>query len=247
MRKPLWYLSLFFLALVNPLFADPTVTLDDQNIQEFRGKLGKWVLIQSKNQLQTVVSEISAGMDEVSRVNGAENIRSAGGQYLFIPYSEKHIQQLESQGICRKTTECRENQFIWPVDGVNQLTSVFGLRWGEMHEGLDMPVPKGTIIRAARSGKVIASGYSGGYGKEILIEHRDNYITRYAHNSVNFVKEGDFVKQGQVIGLVGSSGNSTGSHLHFEIRSNDIPLDPLDLLPKNEHLDLMNARLKNWK
>jgi len=230
-----------------PLFAEVEVVLDNDHIQEFRGNTGKWMQVANKNQLKSLCDQFSTGIERVLRVNGADSERALFGKPVFIPYSREYTSRLESEGKSRNVIQCREHQFIWPVNGVSQLTSVFGLRWGELHEGLDMPCPRGTIIRAAKSGKVIGAGYAGGYGREILIEHRDNYVTRYAHNSVNYVKEGDFVVQGQVIALVGSSGNSTGSHLHFEIRSNGIPLDPLDLLPQNERLDTGNLRLKNWR
>lgn len=247
MRKILTGILIFTLTLCLPLFAEVTVLLDNEHIQEYRGKVGKWMRFATKNQLDAEIARISTTLPEVLRVNGTDNIRGLIGSYSFIPYSEKYCKDLEAGGIKRESITCKEDQFIWPVKNVALLTSVFGIRWGKLHEGLDMPSPRGTIVRAVKSGKVVSVGYAGGYGKEIRIEHRNNFITRYAHNSVNYVKEGDFVKQGQVIGLVGSSGNSTGSHLHFEIRSNGIPLDPLDLLPENELLHVNKSRLKNWK
>lgn len=247
MRKILTGVLLLTFSIYLPLFAEVTVLLDNEQIQEYRGKVGKWMKVTTKNQLDTTIERISTNLSEIMRVNGAKNFRGLIGTFSFFPYSEKCFSEIETNGIKRESITCKEDQFIWPVSGVTLLTSVFGIRWGELHEGLDMPSPRGTIVRAAKSGKVISVGYAGGYGREIRIEHRNNFITRYAHNSVNYVKEGDFVKQGQIIGLVGSSGNSTGSHLHFEIRSNGIPLDPLDLLPENNMLHVKKSRLKNWR
>ncbi len=230
-----------------PVFASETVFLDNEHIQEFRGKQGRWLHLESKNQLDALLSKQEVDIADVLRINSAGHVRNLIGAYSFIPYSEKCLQDLESKGCRRASVECRDDQFIWPLGDVSTLTSVFGLRWGEIHPGLDMPVPRGTIIRAAKDGRVISSGYCGGYGREVVIEHRNNYMTRYAHNSVNFVKVGDFVRRGQAIGLVGSSGRSTGPHLHFEIRLNDIPLDPLDFLPDNPSLHVSERRLKNWR
>lgn len=246
--KKLLVLSILLLPLLHSgLFASEMVYLDNDEIQEYRGKQGKWILIGSKNQIDSLVAKHEIPVNDILKANSAGHIRTLMGSYAFIPYSEKCLKELESKGSARKSIECREDHFIWPLSNVSIVTSVFGLRWGEIHPGLDMPVPRGTIVRAAKDGRVVTSGYGGGYGKEIVIEHRNNYITRYAHNSVLFVKVGDCVRKGQAIGLVGSSGRSTGPHLHFEIRLNDIPLDPLDFLPENNSLQVSEKRLKNWR
>ncbi len=229
------------------LLASEKVVMDNDEIQEYRGKPGKWLMIKSKSQLDTFIVKNDIPLCDVLKVNSAPAVRTIIGGYAFVPYSEKMVQELESRGHARNLIESGDDQFIWPLPGVSVITSVFGLRWGEIHPGLDMPAPRGTLIRAAKDGRVISSGYMGGYGREVVIEHRNNYLTRYAHNSVNFVKIGDFVRKGQAIGLVGSSGRSTGAHLHFEVRLNGIPLDPLDFLPENNSLHISEKRLKNWR
>lgn len=229
------------------LFASEIIYLDNEHIQEYHGMQGKWYQVSTKNQLDALIAKHEVELAEVLRINAAVQSRNLIGSYVFIPYSEKCLKELEEKGMGRKSIECRDDQFIWPLADVSVLTSVFGLRWGEIHPGLDMPVPRGTIVRAAKDGRVIAAGYAGGYGKEVVIEHRNNFITRYAHNSVNFVKVGDLVRKGQAIALVGTSGRSTGPHLHFEIRLNEIPLDPLDFLPENPTLQVNEHRLKNWR
>lgn len=118
--------------------------------------------------------------------------------------------------------------FLWPVQGV--ITSKFGRRWGEFHYGLDIAAPTGTPVKASRAGVVVASGWRGTYGNAVIIEHDSNYRTLYAHNSRLLVKEGDVVVAGQKIAEVGSTGRSTGPHLHFEIHQNEKALDPLRFL-----------------
>ena len=117
--------------------------------------------------------------------------------------------------------------FIYPVQGV--LTSGFGMRWGRMHEGIDIAAPTGTPIHAAASGTVIYAGWMGGYGNIVIIDHGNGFATAYGHQSAIYVTSG-YVDQGQVIGGVGSTGHSTGPHVHFEIRVNGVPVDPLNYL-----------------
>jgi murein DD-endopeptidase MepM/ murein hydrolase activator NlpD len=120
--------------------------------------------------------------------------------------------------------------FIWPADGV--FTSGYGWRWGRIHAGIDIAAPVGTPILAAASGVIeYASWNDGGYGNMIDIRHADGTITRYAHMNELYVKEGQTVSQGQTIGAMGSTGFSTGPHLHFEIRPNGgSAIDPMAFL-----------------
>ncbi len=117
--------------------------------------------------------------------------------------------------------------FIWPVNGV--VTSGFGWRWGRMHEGIDIAASTGTSIRAVAAGTVIFAGYMGGYGNLVIVDHGNGLSTAYAHQSAIYVGSGS-VSQGTVIGAVGSTGNSTGPHLHFEVRVNGSAVDPMSYL-----------------
>ena len=117
--------------------------------------------------------------------------------------------------------------FIWPVSG--PVTSGFGWRWGRMHEGIDIGAACGTSIRAAASGTVVYAGWMDGYGNIIVIDHGGGLATAYGHQSALYVGGGS-VSQGQVIGAVGSTGHSTGCHLHFEVRVNGTPVNPLNYL-----------------
>ncbi|MFN3740051.1 MAG: peptidoglycan DD-metalloendopeptidase family protein [Thermodesulfovibrionales bacterium] len=98
-------------------------------------------------------------------------------------------------------------------------------RWN-FHKGVDIAAPEGSPVRAIRDGRVIFSGYKEGYGNLVVIDHGGGLITRYGHNRKNFVKEGDSVNAGDIIAEVGSSGVSTGPHLHFEVLQAGKPVDP---------------------
>jgi murein DD-endopeptidase MepM/ murein hydrolase activator NlpD len=117
---------------------------------------------------------------------------------------------------------------IWPVQG--PVTSPFGMRWGRMHEGIDIAVPYGTPIHAAASGTVIYAGWMSGYGNLTVIDHGRGLATAYAHQSAFAVGNGQTVAQGDTIGYVGCTGHCFGPHLHFEVRVNGQPVDPLGYL-----------------
>ncbi|GAB4253710.1 MAG: peptidoglycan DD-metalloendopeptidase family protein [Thermoleophilia bacterium] len=125
-------------------------------------------------------------------------------------------------------------RLIWPVIG--RISSPFGYRvhpiFGvrKMHTGLDISAGMGVPIKAADSGTVVYAGWRGGYGKAVVISHGDGLTTLYAHQSQILVGVGDAVEKGEVIGKVGSTGYSTGPHLHFEVRVNGTPVDPMGYL-----------------
>jgi len=125
----------------------------------------------------------------------------------------------------------KSSRLRWPVNGV--LTSHFGRRGSRMHDGIDIGAKEGTAIHAAAAGEVVYSDHRlTGYGRLIIIRHRHDLFTAYAHNQRNLVRKGDRVKTGDVIARVGHTGRATGSHLHFEVRRGPTPVDPLSYLPK---------------
>ncbi|HHU63282.1 MAG TPA: peptidoglycan DD-metalloendopeptidase family protein [Clostridiales bacterium] len=130
-----------------------------------------------------------------------------------------------TKGTKKTTTAVGTGNFSLPTRGT--ITSRFGMRWGKLHTGVDIGAPVGTPIRASDSGRVIFAGWSGGYGKLVKIDHGGGKVTYYAHCSSIAVSKGQKVSKGQVIARVGSTGNSTGPHLHFEIRINGKPINPL--------------------
>ena len=117
---------------------------------------------------------------------------------------------------------------IWPVNG--PVTSPFGWRWGRMHEGIDIGVGYGTPIQAAAAGRVVYAGWKCGYGNLVVIDHGGGISTAYGHQSSIAVGVGQVVSQGQMIGYVGCTGHCFGPHLHFEVRVNGTPVDPLGYL-----------------
>jgi murein DD-endopeptidase MepM/ murein hydrolase activator NlpD len=120
-------------------------------------------------------------------------------------------------------------QLIWPVSG--PITGVFGeSRPGHLHAGLDIAAAEGTPIRAADSGRVALAGWTGGYGNYTCIQHTASMSTCYGHQSRLGTSTGASVQQGQVIGYVGNTGHSFGAHLHFEVRINGTPVDPMGYL-----------------
>jgi murein DD-endopeptidase MepM/ murein hydrolase activator NlpD len=140
------------------------------------------------------------------------NLPSIGRQDAYIPGGSS------SQG------------FVWPSQGL--LSSGYGWRWGRMHRGIDIAAPIGTPIVAVASGKVIYAGWNdGGYGYMVEVEHEDGTMTRYAHNNRILVEKGQQVAQGQQISEMGSTGFSTGPHLHFEIHPRGgEPVNPMAFL-----------------
>ncbi|MBI2880882.1 MAG: M23 family metallopeptidase [Candidatus Tectomicrobia bacterium] len=134
------------------------------------------------------------------------------------------------RGPSARVTLPAEVDFIWPIKG--RVTSFFGRRGRAMHQGVDIAAPTGTQIRAAEEGMAIFSDRGpGGYGLMVILRHPNGFHTIYAHNHRNLVRKGQRVRQGDVIALVGSTGRSTGPHLHFEIRNRAQAKDPLFYLP----------------
>jgi murein DD-endopeptidase MepM/ murein hydrolase activator NlpD len=118
--------------------------------------------------------------------------------------------------------------YMWPVSG--PVTSPFGWRWGRMHEGIDIAVPSGTPVHASAAGTVIYASWMEGYGNFVIVDHGGGIATAYGHNTSVAVAVGQSVAQGQVIAYSGSTGHSTGPHVHFEVRVNGQAVDPLGYL-----------------
>lgn len=190
------------------------------------------------------VEDTSRKLAEKSGVvnDGDKTLQNAGGP--AIPLAVADIAALENkmshleQDMRAYEVVLRERGFtpsIWPVDG--KLESGFGVRRNpfggnssEFHTGQDIVVPWGTSVIAGAKGKVTFVGWQNGYGQLVIIDHGGGLTTRYAHLSEFDVELGQEVGRGEYIGRVGSTGRSTGPHLHYEIRINDEPVDPLQYL-----------------
>jgi murein DD-endopeptidase MepM/ murein hydrolase activator NlpD len=138
------------------------------------------------------------------------------------------IRSSQGAGIASSGSGVSASGFLWPVHGA--VVSGYGWRWGRMHEGIDITVSSGTPVVAAASGTVIYAGWLGGYGNLVVVDHGNGLSTAYAHNSGFAVGVGASVGQGQTIAYSGSTGNSSGPHVHFEVRVNGSAVDPLGYL-----------------
>lgn len=178
-----------------------------------------------------------ADPQEVAELNGLQDASQLEvGQTIFIPDAEREIHPVAAaepppEQPEKKTKVLAEGRFIWPVTGT--ISSLFGIRAGRRHDGIDIAAPAGTAIVAAAAGEVLFAGdQKTGYGNLIIIRHAEDFVTVYAHNSENLVSEGDRVEQGQIIGRVGQTGRASGPHLHFEIRQGVKPRNPMFFLPR---------------
>ncbi len=180
--------------------------------------------IQPGESLSVIANRYGTSIETIQLSNNLKGSRIYAGQEIKIP-----------NPAADGSFHLSENSFIWPLMG--RISSPFGYRThpvsGErdFHSGLDIAAPSGTIIRAAASGKVILSEWLSGYGKTIVIKHSPDVKTLYAHNSTLLVSEGQEVEIGQPISRVGSTGVSTGPHLHFEVQVNGNAVNPVDYLP----------------
>lgn len=130
----------------------------------------------------------------------------------------------------KKKSAAVKNYLRWPVKGT--LTSTFGKRGGRKHDGIDIGASKGTPVYAAADGQVVFSDWGPtGYGLMVIIKHKHHLTTVYAHNSKNWVRKNAWVKRGQKVASVGRTGRATGPHLHFEVRNDTHPRNPLKYLP----------------
>jgi murein DD-endopeptidase MepM/ murein hydrolase activator NlpD len=119
--------------------------------------------------------------------------------------------------------------FIWPING--SVTSPYGYRWGRQHTGIDIDGYTGQPIVASKEGTVVLASYYYGYGLTVIVDHGNGVATLYAHQSRTAVSNGESVEQGDIVGYVGCTGSCTGDHLHFEVRINGNPVNPMDYLP----------------
>lgn len=177
---------------------------------------------------QALLEQINANVEEVNRQLDEESAAAAEIQSEIT----KKQKQLEEQRKQNNITITSESGYLWPLPGYYRLTSQFGYRihpitgQAHSHTGIDIPASAGTPILAAKSGQVVTSAYHYSYGNYVVIDHGNGNSTLYAHMSSRAVSEGEMVSQGQVIGYVGTTGSSTGNHLHLEVRENYIRVDP---------------------
>ena len=186
-------------------------------------------LLSAQNALASARAEKQATLDDV-RTSKEEFLHEVSGLLAQSAALAAQIRSAQGQAVYPSGSDGSPSAqgLIWPV--VGPVTSGFGWRWGRMHEGIDIGVPAGTPIQAAASGTVIFAGWMGGYGNLVVVDHGGGLATAYAHQSSIASGVGQAVAQGQVLGYVGCTGHCFGDHLHFEVRVNGSPVDPLGYL-----------------
>jgi murein DD-endopeptidase MepM/ murein hydrolase activator NlpD len=201
------------------------------------GAPGRWYVVEAGETLADLARRAGVPEEDLLEVNGLSSASEVQpGRLLFVldaqrPELPEWAAVAPSSSAPPVVPPARSPRFRWPVDAP-RITSLFGSRWGKMHEGIDLTAPVGTPVYAAGAGEVVYAGsVVRGYGNMIVLKHESDLMTVYAHNSVLLVKVGDRVGIGQRVALSGQSGRATGPHVHFEVRRREIPRDPLPYLP----------------
>ncbi|MBQ6868180.1 MAG: DUF3450 family protein [Clostridia bacterium] len=203
-------------------------------------------LEQNKADEIAVQKELEASKAELDKQMAAKNaqmnkIEDAQDEELEkLRAIDKEEQRLSAEVKAMATKLAAQNKkdyvggtLTWPCPGNTRITSKFGMRfhpvlkYNKLHTGVDVGAPKGAKIVSANAGTVITSTYNAAYGNYVMVDHGGNMVTLYAHMSSRSVKKGDVVKKGQQLGLVGSTGYSTGPHLHFEVIKSGKYVDPM--------------------
>ncbi|MCX8072974.1 MAG: M23 family metallopeptidase [Candidatus Binatia bacterium] len=191
--------------------------------------------------LSSISARFGVSVAELARVNGLDDPNCIqAGQELRIPkrvsssaagLANGRLATPLPKAAARWVLARWQGQLRWPVpNGV--LSSYYGQRESGFHAGVDIHAPAGSPVLAAADGEVIFAGELRGYGKTIMLAHKGGLVTLYAHNQAHLVREGQKVRKGQTIALVGETGKATGPNLHFEVRHDNALLDPLLLLPR---------------
>ncbi len=193
----------------------------------------KVYVVQKKDTLFRIAKNNGMTVDELKRLNNLTSNQISVGQKLYLvgspdePGSTVSALQLTEAEL--QKSDIIRTDLIKPTTGI--VTSEFGLRGGRPHKGIDIASKTGTPIYAVLDGVVAFSGVQGGYGNVVVIEHPDFVMTVYAHNERNLVKANEQVQKGQMIAYMGSTGQSTGSHCHFEYRIKGKAINPRKVLP----------------
>lgn len=212
---------------------------------------GIFYTIKRGDTLTAISNRYKTEIDIIAEHNNIDGKKIIAGKKIFLPDAEeliitpviiknpqeKTLTPVEKIALPinkEKKSQSEKVVLSWPMRG--PITSGFGVRTHpfsgdrKFHCGLDIGAEEGTVVRAAGEGKVIFSGWKEAYGNMIVISHKNNYLTIYAHNSRNLVDVNETINKGQKIALSGKTGAVTGAHLHFEIRKGIVPLNPLRIL-----------------
>ncbi len=195
-------------------------------------KSGQYVILGQSDSVAKLSKEFDIPPWELESVNKGKNF--SPGEWIFIPLKRGILPNIIGKnGPSNLYSFIDSGEFIWPVPSSQRISSGFGFRWGREHNGIDIAGRVGSHILSTGEGTVVYAGREyAGFGNMIVIAHRYGLFSIYAHNKSNSVKKGMRVHKGQVIGLLGKSGRATGPHLHFEIRRDGNPLDPIAIISK---------------
>ena len=206
--------------------------LQDQSAQQAKVNKARDLMRQRRKDAGDKLKSLAGQLKVQAQLQGALNDRLAdyAAEAEAAANEEGNIQALLAKAQGGATGPASAAGLIWPCRG--PLTSPFGMRWGRMHQGQDIACGYGTAIHAAKAGTVVFAGVMSGYGNVVIIDHGGGFSTLYGHQSRMAVSQGQHVNQGDIIGFVGSTGHSTGPHLHFETRFGGTPRNPIPYLPK---------------
>jgi len=200
---------------------------------------GQWVTVQQGETAEMIADRAGVPVEDILEINGLEDRGEVKpGRSLFVLAPQRSPEATASENGAWPSLAMANlgprPALRWPLTtGKIVVGSAFGLRDGRPHEGIDLPAPTGTPVFAAADGRVAYAGNGvRGYGNLVVLSHGGGLLTVYAHNAVLLVTQGQPVRAGERIALVGQSGHATGPHLHFEVRAGQIPQDPMLLLPE---------------
>jgi len=193
---------------------------------------GHWYVVAPGETLDLIAGRAGVPAEDILELNGFQSAALVKpGTLLFVMTAPEGATATTSAAAMADLGTAPALR--WPLTTIHVLVgSPFGARGGRPHEGIDLPAPVGTPVFAAADGRVVYAGAAiRGYGNLIVLKHAGDLLTAYAHNSVLLVSQGQSVRGGDRVALVGQSGHATGPHLHFEVRSGQIPRDPMSYLP----------------
>ena len=207
--------------------------------RQHNGQLpGQWYTVRKGDSVASIARQFNAYPNDIIELNGLNKEGEITPEQSLFIYRDpdrsmrpvKHARSTVARRPPKKLSTAKGNGWIWPLRNA-RISSGYGRRGNRPHKGIDLVSRLGAPIYAVRSGVVIYSGSrQRGYGNLVILQHKDKYVTVYAHNRRNLVDEGAKVGQGEQIAELGNTGRSTGPHLHFEIRYQGKPINPMTIL-----------------